>query len=175
MHCVTIPSDVKSAIRPALGVLAETLTDRHYSAFAATRIVAYVASEGTVTGAPGMEPEDEAAAEFAFVSALEPVPFDDARWGEDLDVESGCEPLPELPDLRDPHDWCHPALRAAGIPPVSGGAPGRLDGDVRDFEEWLDQVDQPYPPADQPVDRHSPRMLEQLHLALYGQREPFHA
>jgi hypothetical protein len=36
------------------------------------------------------------------------------------------------------------------MPPISGGSPGHLDGDRRDFEEWLSQVDASYPPADQP-------------------------
>jgi hypothetical protein len=39
-----------------------------------------------------------------------------------LDVESGNPPLPELPDLRDPHDWPEPAEH-----PTAPAEPGRDD------------------------------------------------
>jgi hypothetical protein len=238
-HCATIPTDVNPALRPALDGLAGLLTNYHYSAHAASRIVAYVAAEGTLAGAPGLDPEDEPVAETTFVNGLEPVGFDDPAWGslEDLDdldaiiEEPERDPLAPGPILLGPDDggpdpaieecpkcggwggelgsnfgdygwhpcyrcggtgfvpvasasdhppvepddfpdptpdenWFHPSrdvLKAAGLAPIAGGAP--LDGDRRDFEEWLSQVDQPYPPDDQvePAGIFSPELMEDLY------------
>src|SRR4051794_7220259 len=81
-HCVAIPAAVKAPLRLALDALAEMLSDYHYSAHAATRIVAYVAAEGTLAGCPELHAEDEPVMEMTYVENQVPVPFDAPAWGE---------------------------------------------------------------------------------------------
>ena len=48
-----------------------------------------------------------------------------AATGPDgFDPDEGCEPLPELPDLRDPHDWPGPDRTGEFPAPTE---PGRDD------------------------------------------------
>jgi hypothetical protein len=192
-----VPFHINPALAPAADALGVTLFGLGYHEHARGKIVALALVTGDPTASEELCDEDQSEAVDAWVDALPEVPYSDPAWDRDdafLDVAmlaAGTHPLPwgivppELEDELEPPDApddrpsrsSHFAdMLAWGIvAPISGGAPTRLDGDVRDFEEWLDQVDQPYPPADQPADRHSPESLARLNLALYGQVEPFHA
>jgi hypothetical protein len=160
VHCAAIPSDVNPAVRPALDALAVLLTDYHYSAHATTLIVAYVAAEGTLAGAPGLDAEDEADAEMVFVAELEPVAYDAPDWGAivppELDPDAGCPPVPDpLPDYRSPEEWeaiepgpIEPpdswegdgSVGWASLPPIRGGGPEPDERDAQDHRDWLASV-----------------------------------
>jgi hypothetical protein len=71
------------AIRPGLDALSWWLEEHHYSQHAREAILAHVAGEGTPTGCPYLEAEDEGPATEAFVSALPAVAYDSATWGDD--------------------------------------------------------------------------------------------
>jgi hypothetical protein len=104
------------------------LQTANYSFHAVDAIVAYVACEGTSEGAPGLEPVDYETAEWILETGCEPVPQTSAEWGS----PSGDGSLWRSEDDLWALGPDHPA-----------------DGDRRDFECWLESVDQPYPPADQ--------------------------
>jgi hypothetical protein len=142
------------------------LDDYHYSQHAKERILAYTAAHGTPSGCAYLDREDERDAEMIFVAELPAIPYDEPTWDDDgavlLDVLmllAGTHPFPvgepeEGPDAPDanwyhPYSPNHPSNRPVALPPISGGAPGPFEADRRDFEMWLQQVDQPYPPDDQ--------------------------
>jgi hypothetical protein len=163
-------------LAPGLSALVPFLIDQHYSSHAIGRIEAYVATHGTLAGSI-IEPEDEAAAEEAFVASLPAVDASSGSWDRDggvyLDVPMLIEmthpwPVPDggfdddrtippdaalLPPELDPDDD-DADIAAIGrflesLPPISGGAPEPSEADRADFEQWLDQVDADYPPEDQ--------------------------
>lgn len=113
-YCAAIHGVVNPAIRPGLDALDWWLADNHYSQHARERIVAYAAAEGTPTGSPYLEAEDEAEASEAFVGALPAVPFDSAEWGPDEDLD-GLDLPPMCGGGPDPDDelwWAQQARLA---------------------------------------------------------------
>lgn len=111
-------------------------------------------------------------------ATLVPPELDDDAADAELAVIEPPDGWPDAPDYHWSRTRRPDPLRAAGIAPISGGAPAGPEptaGDRRDFEDWLASVDRDYPPADQAVDRHSPEALARIHRALYGRAEPFHA
>lgn len=76
-------SSIEIQRNPALAGLRAWLLDHFYSQHAAEHITAHVEAEGTPTGSAYLEAEDEAGATEAYVSALEPVAYDDPAWGDD--------------------------------------------------------------------------------------------
>jgi hypothetical protein len=160
---VAVPLYLNPAFRPGLDALSLWLAERGYSAHAIDRILAHAAN-GTPTGSPYLDAEDETGASDAFVDGLEPVPGDSPGWddpGVFIDVDSILEAAQGLDDA----DRSIPAGAVLvppeldddlGLPSLSGGAPeGRAE------------------PAR--FDRHSPEALARINLALYGRSEPFHA
>lgn len=77
----------------ALEALGAWLMDQHYSQHAQEAIVGFAAIEGTPTGSPYLDPEDEAAASEVFVEAMGEVPFEAAIWGSPEGRESMWTPL----------------------------------------------------------------------------------
>lgn len=88
MYLSTLPRApllVQPAIQPGIDALAAFLAAEGYSAIATAAILDHVAEEGTLEGlvdAGELEPADLAAAEAAYVGALEPVPSTDYAWDE---------------------------------------------------------------------------------------------
>jgi hypothetical protein len=163
-----VPIHVNPRVAAAATELALTLEDLHYSRHYIDLIIRHAAATGTLAGS-AIDPEDEAVAEAAFVDALdaEPVPYDSPAWDDEsviLDVRmmiDGTHPSPFAEGPVGDHDApdASPHARFPGVAtlaqrrapmPISGGAPADLNGDRRDFEEWLSQLDAGYPPADQP-------------------------
>jgi hypothetical protein len=186
--------DVNPVIRRALGELSTLLEDYHYSQHARERIVAYTAREGTPTGCPELDPEDDHDAEMVFVAELPEIPFDSPAWDREdvfLDVRmlaAGVHPLPfgDGPDAPDADPQfafpgIAPLAERLALPSISGGAPGHVytDQDHADHMAWLDSLDAGHPPQDQPEtprgDGYTAEDLGRIHLALYGQARPFHA
>jgi hypothetical protein len=164
------------ACTPNLGhaplALAAWLLDQNYPQCARERIVEHVQCHGTLAGLvelQWLDREDEATASEVFVEALPAVPQTASEW-EDPDTWEISDPderdaleaaeLERITDLADaptPGEERWLTLMWSGLPPIAGGAPEYTDADRRDFEAWLDQVDD-YPPADQV----SPEELAQL-------------
>lgn len=110
-YCAAVDAVVNPAIAPGLEALRWHLMDHHYSDVAAFDICHHVLEEGTLAGAPGLYPEDEAAAEAAYVGSLPAVPFADPAWGSDEDLDG------------------------LDLPPICGGGP-----DPADERWWLEQA-----------------------------------
>jgi hypothetical protein len=96
-----VPLDRNPALRPGLDALSLWLAEQRYSTHAIGRILAHAATEGTPTGSPYLDAEDEAGAREAFVDALAPVPGDSPAW-DDPAVYLDAESLREAAD--DPGD-----------------------------------------------------------------------
>ncbi len=145
----SLPLHVSPSVRKALGELSTLLEDYHYSQHARESICAYVAREGTVTGAPGLDAEDEADASWVFENELEPVPFDSEAWDRDqgviFDVElliAGNHPWPLVQDQDD--DRTRPDFDASRRAiAASDPLPAELPESFRLPSEWNDE---PLPP-----------------------------
>lgn len=158
-HSGTIRLYVNPALRPGLEALRWALLDRHYSDHAAGRIVAHAAREGTPTGSPDLEPEDEGPATEAFVGALPSVRFDSAAWDDEsvlFDAGMLAEgrhpwPIPAEPD--GPFDRSVPADAVLvppeflELPPICGGSPDAggpyepTAEDLADYARWSAELD----------------------------------
>jgi hypothetical protein len=68
--------------RPELSLLRHYLGAQEYTENARDRIVSYAASQGTLEGAPELEPGDSEGAELAYVEGMEPVPSCSPEWDE---------------------------------------------------------------------------------------------
>jgi hypothetical protein len=157
-------------LAPGLSALAAFLIDQHYSSHAIGRIEAYVATHGTLAGSM-IEPEDEAGAEEAFVSALPELPADSEAWDRDTGVifctewlADGSHPFPIpvigdddrtippdadlLPPELDPDDD-DADIEAIGrflqsLPPIAGGAPAPYEPtpeDLADMAAWSEDLE----------------------------------
>jgi hypothetical protein len=157
-----IPLHRNPALRPGLAALTAWLMNECYSSYAVGRIFDHMAVHGTLAGCMLLDPRDEAGAEEAFVNGLAAVSMESSAWDREqgvyLDVElmaAGTHPCPvaltppELEDLDDfdgpdgpdaawyhPSSPNHPALRAAGLAPISGGSPEPSEADWLDYSEW---------------------------------------
>lgn len=73
---------------PAILATFEALFAAGYGGRQADSIVAYLQREGTLAGAPCLDPTSEAIVERAYVASLPPVPYSDfAAWGSDDDLD----------------------------------------------------------------------------------------
>lgn len=82
MNSTTLPIYLNPALRPGLDALDWWLADAHYSQHARERIVSFAAAEGTLTGSPYLEAEDEADATDTFIGALPAVAGDNPAWDD---------------------------------------------------------------------------------------------
>jgi hypothetical protein len=157
-HCTahSIPLYRNPAYRPGLAALVGWLLEQRYSSHAIGRIEGHVAVHGTLAGSM-IEPEDEAAAEEAFVEALDAVPGNSDAWDRPdafLDVESLLEPRGAVPDEPPAGDRSIPPDAVIMPPelddylpcvtPISGGAPEPFqpsEADWRDYHEWSEDLD----------------------------------
>lgn len=140
------------------------LWDNHYSPHAADRIVAHAEAEGTVSGCPYLDREDEAAASEVYAEAFEPVGRTSPAWGNASDAPSPLDPLDDIwstvipPELEvsedemieetiDPHDGesfetAVPVAVGGGIDivvlPIAGGAPVEVPHFVPTEQDWAD-------------------------------------
>jgi hypothetical protein len=190
----SIPLHVSPSVRKALGELATLLRDYHYSEHAVGQVVAYTAREGTPTGSPYLDREDEADAEAVYVAELEPVDLASDAWDRDTSVifdaamlADGSHPWP-IPvtgddDPTEPDDFAAAALEDLALPPVAGGSPDD-DGpapyeptaeDLADFGRWSEDLERRRNAAEGRSGGHDADTLERVHRALYGRSEPFHA
>jgi hypothetical protein len=143
-----IPLYVGPSTRQALEALTTLLLDYHYSGHAIGRIAAYVAREGTPTGCPTLDPEDEADATEAYVTSLAEVPLDSPMWDKYEDVcldvallEAGTHPWP-IPAFGD-DDREAPD---GALPPIRGGSDEAepfvpSDEDWAAYREWAERHD----------------------------------
>jgi len=162
MHTVSLAT---GPVHPAaLGALQSWLRDNHYSVHAIDAVIAHAAEEGTPTGSPYLDPEDEAAATEAFVAAMPAVSGCSNDWDDpsiylDVDtlLEAGRPRIPTdalVPPELDPEPYAPTeeeelfaaAFAAAdaepGLPPIVGGAPfvpGDLDW--AEYRAWCDRLD----------------------------------
>jgi hypothetical protein len=142
------------SLKPGLAALVGWLLDHHYSSHAIGRIENFVAVHGTLAGSM-VDPEDEAAAEEAFVAALPEVAGDSPAWDREdifMDVEllaAGIHPWP-IPavgddDRMEPDDFAAAALEDLALPPVAGGSPDDesepSEADWRDYSEWSEALE----------------------------------
>jgi hypothetical protein len=178
------------ALRPGLVALVAWLLEQRYSSHAIGRIERYVAVHGTLAGSL-IEPEDEAAAEEAFVEALDAVPSDSDAWDRPdafLDVESLLDPRsavgvePPAGDRSIPPDAAivPPELDddLPCVTPISGGAPEPFQPSPEDWEDyhrWSEDLGRQRDAREGRTGRHSPEALARINRALYGREEPFHA
>jgi hypothetical protein len=166
---MSVPMDRNPALRPGLAALIGWLLDHSYSSHMIGRIEGHAAVHGTLAGSL-IEPEDEPAAEEAFISALPVVGNDSPAWDDPsvfLDAETllaggyvhvplealvppELEPEPFAPSEED--EAFLAALEAAAVPPVSGGAPaGPTDEDLAEALETCRRADRlGAPPRDIP-------------------------
>jgi hypothetical protein len=124
---LTVPAYENPEFIPALEALERWCLGMDYNRLATSNILGVVAVTGCVHDAVTarfLEAEDEATAEEIFIEAMPPVPLDSESWDRQdmcldaamlaegnhpwpipLDCDAGCEPLPPIPDLRDPSEW----------------------------------------------------------------------
>lgn len=114
--------------RPEFGFLRYFLATQGYTAEAREAIVAHAAEEGTLEGAPFLEPADQADAEEVYVGGMDEVRQCGSEWGGARGFESQyireddvwtTTPLGEDPISRD----MDAENAVAAVAPISGGAP----------------------------------------------------
>jgi hypothetical protein len=139
------------------------LLEQRYSSHAMGRIESHIAVHGTLAGSM-IEPEDEAAAEEAFVEGLDAVPGDSDAWDRPdafIDLESLLEPRRPVA--------AEPPAEGRSIPPGAALMPPEL---VDDLDDDLARFEAEHPvpaapaashgdPAARP-DRHSPDARERV-------------
>jgi hypothetical protein len=162
LHAPSIPLHVSPSVRKAVAELGVLLDEYGYSPTIRESICRYTAANGTPTGAPGLDPEDEHDAELVFVAELEPVPFDSPAWDRDTSVildagmlADGTHPFP-IPtvgddDRAEPDDFAAAALEDLTLPPVCGGGPDDdgpefipTESDWEDYCNHFDEVEVRY-------------------------------
>jgi hypothetical protein len=77
----TVPSTTGPVHPAAFVALERWLRENHYSEHAIDQLVAHAHAEGTPTGSPYLDREDEAAASEVFVEAMPAVPYGSPLWG----------------------------------------------------------------------------------------------
>jgi hypothetical protein len=95
----------------AIEKLGAWLMEQNYSAHCRHQIVAYLVAEGTLTGCPELDHEDEAVAEQVYVHALPAVPQTSDEW-----CDGGAEwTLSDPAELErmsaHEEEWCYPPRR----------------------------------------------------------------
>jgi hypothetical protein len=131
--------------------LAAWLLAADYSAHCRERIVSYASAEGTLTGCPELDREDEATATEVWVEALPAVPQTGREWCDPMEWT-----LPEAEleaidaelfaaecDRRDAVDapgdrpWITLMMsESSGLPPISGGAPEPFTPSAEDWADY---------------------------------------
>lgn len=94
--------------RPELALLRAHLMSIGYSHAGAARVAAYAEDEGTLSGCPDLDAEDEPEAERVFIESMEDVPGPSPAWGSMRGDES---------PYRAEDDVWSPVATARAIPP----------------------------------------------------------
>jgi hypothetical protein len=134
--------------RPALAALVEALMRRNYSSHMIGRIFDFSAVHGTLAGAPGLDPADEADCECAFVDALPAVPMDSDAWDRDTSVifdaewlSQGNHPWP-VPAIGDDDRAFDAAMEAYDATmPLPAIPDDRDPGDWAEYRRMFDRID----------------------------------
>jgi hypothetical protein len=136
-----VPLHRNPTFRPALAALVAFLMERGYTSTAIGKVFDFAATQGTLAGCEWLDPEDEAAAEEAFVDALPALDPASEAWDRDTSVIFDVEMLAE-----GNHPWPIPAVGDDDrtVPPDAVLIPPELE-----FEFELDHFD----PAPEEVDR----------------------
>jgi hypothetical protein len=157
-------SPIFAPIQPeALWALQGWLMDNHYCPHAAGRIVAYAAEEGTPTGSPYLDREDEATATEVYCEALPAVCWTSHEWGNATGDESmfrleddtwtPVDALRAIPPELDEEEeaallaaWDRQAdeeIRRleAGRPAPEPAAYEPTEQDLADYGDWLEMLD----------------------------------
>ena len=155
-----VPMYVSPERGEALRQLDILLEDYDYSPTARAEVLEYVAREGTPSGCPSLDPEDEADAEMVYVGSLGDVPYDSPAWHRDRGVTfdaallaKGIHPWP-VPVTPGPDDRSVPPdadlvppealdLADMGLAPIAGGADPfePTEQDWADYREWAEECD----------------------------------
>lgn len=114
---------------PAILATFEALFNIGYGGRQADAIVAYLQREGTLAGAPCLDATSEAIVERAYVAALPAVPFDDAAWGSDDDLDDLDLVVPIDPDGPGP-DLAGEEEPTGEYPPVPVEPPDEWQGNA---------------------------------------------
>jgi hypothetical protein len=145
-----IPLYVSPSVRGALEQLGVLLDDYHYSPHCRGRILAFTAANGTPSGCPELDREDEADASMVFEESLEPIPFDDEAWDkyEDMVMDarllaSNEHPFP-IPAQGDDDRAFDAAMEADDAAMPLPAIPD--DRDPRDWAEYRRMFDDREPP-----------------------------
>jgi hypothetical protein len=127
--------------------LACWLAGEGYPSEAISHILIYTHREGTPTGAPDLDREDEEHAEHAFVEGQEPVAGVSAEWDEH-GTEPGRGPVYRslgADYTLDRLGWSLEQMQAAladtdemPLPPISGGAPVPI-ASAEEVRRWYDE------------------------------------
>jgi hypothetical protein len=185
----SIPLHVSPSVRHAVAELATLLLEYGYCPTVSEGICRYTMANGTPTGAPGLDAEDEADAEAVYVAELEPVGLDHESWDADagviLDVDlmiRQAHPFPFDPNSVTTEEFPPAGIEAiaAALPPVAGGSPEAepfepTAEDLADLAAWSAELEARRNAAEGRSGGHDADTLERVYRALYGRSEPFHA
>lgn len=131
---------VHSAVAPGLAALGDWLIDAHYGHEATERILDHTEREGTPTGAPDLDREDEWAATEVFVAGLADIPMASPCWDDPtaiIDVELYLNGVHPTPFPEPPADELL-SLAAHGLAPIAGGSPEGDEPVEPSPEDWAD-------------------------------------
>lgn len=140
------------ALGPGLEALAAWMLSQNYSQHCRETVVMHTSREGTPSGCPELDPEDEATATEVFVDALPAGHPSDPAWDRPAvaagALATGCLVPPELEDDAERVDWILSAweaqheetLRSLAAAPGPSGEPAPYEPtaeDLADYERWL--------------------------------------
>lgn len=164
---ITVPMYRNPSIVRAAHEVGALLQDYNYSPTARAEVVAYTIAEGTPSGCPSLDAEDEQDACQVMEESFDPVPFDDlAAWGggfddvDDFDVaawDAQCAThdaeqaiLDEgRPAPDDTGEWPvlvldpHAAAGLVALPPIAGGSDEAepFEPTAEDLDWWAAQIE----------------------------------
>jgi hypothetical protein len=121
--------------RQQTSLLATVLGTLGYHANAIESITAHAAAEGTIDGAPGLEPEDVEAAESALETGYETVAWTSPEWGNPIGQEHRANPRDDIwnPDEPPPVEEEWEANRAEQPEPSAE--------DLHEYSEWSAELE----------------------------------
>jgi hypothetical protein len=147
-----IPTFKNTQLRDAADRMAVVLRDRTYCPKARDQVVRWAIAEGTPTGCPYLDHEDEDAATEAFIAGMEAVSLDSDAWDRDTSVlfdvamlAEGNHPFPLPHEGDDDRDFDAAMAALEDLPlPISGGSPEAFEpseADWADYHRWSEDLE----------------------------------